>query len=521
MIVLVAAQLALVFFTQKTVVINVDGIFSYTLSNNPYNYVFIDDVYEDFPNNNGWIDAHILKENYVVEKYDRFNYAAVYYHQMYDVHPPLYYFAVHTVSSLFPGIYSNMYTMSVNLFALFLADIIMISLFRLLYDSGGYGIVPLLFLMSMGVMRFLLTWARMYMLLFAFCAWYLYIHARLLKFQWRKTDLLQMTACIFLGTLTHYYFYVYAGMLTLLTIFCLICRRKVHELLRYLYSGIIGILVSWIFYPWVLFHIFINDQNKHSNIGAWSLEKVKEYAAFLGKELLNGRKWGWVFLAVIWIAGVFLRKRAEEKEGGTERWQLVFRGMVIGSGLLYSAVIYTLDGDNLYYMTALYMAFIVWVSMVLIDLSARIPVPGRKSAVRIGAAVFGVWLICSGGVVGRYLSDAREVAACMHNGLPLTDVFRQTPGIYQNYNCLYIEEKQDNLFHNYWFDFGEYRQFKKISLEEFALHGIRQEDLSGCEAGGEGLVVYAPKECELDGRRYRRIAEDADYYIYEYVGGAL
>lgn len=62
----VMAQLALVFFTQKTVVVNMDGIFSYTLSNNPYTYVFIDDIYEDFPERNGWIDAHILRENYMV-----------------------------------------------------------------------------------------------------------------------------------------------------------------------------------------------------------------------------------------------------------------------------------------------------------------------------------------------------------------------------------------------------------------------------------------------------------------------
>lgn len=512
-------QLALVFFTQKTVIINMDGIFSYTLSNNPYTYVFIDDIYEEFPNNNGWIDAHILKENYVVEEYDRFHYATVYHHQMYDVHPPLYYFAVHTVSSLFPGTYSNMFTMSVNLFALLLADFILICLFRLLYGSVGYGIVPMLFLMSMGAMRFLLTWARMYMLLFAFCAWYLYIHARLLKLQWRKTDLFQMAACIFLGTLTHYYFYVYAGMLTLLTIFGLVRRRRVRELLRYLYSGMSGILVSWICYPWVLFHIFLNDQNKHAHVEGWSLEKAKEYVAFLGEELLNGRKWGWVFLAAIWLADVFLWKRSGEKENETERRQFVFRRMAIGSGLLYSLLIYTLDGDNLYYMTALYMAFIVWASMVLIDLGRRIRIPWKGNAVRIGMAVFGAWLICSAAVPGQYLSDARKTVSCMYQGQPLTDAFRQTPGVYHNYNCLYIEEKQDNLFHNYWFDFGEYRQFKKIPLETFVLHGIRQEELLGCEEGGEGVVVYAPKECGLDKRDYRWIAEDADYCIYEYVGG--
>ncbi len=36
------------------------------------------------------------------------------------------------------------------------------------------------------VIRFLFIWARMYMLLFLFCLWYLYIHARLVKSLWRR-----------------------------------------------------------------------------------------------------------------------------------------------------------------------------------------------------------------------------------------------------------------------------------------------------------------------------------------------
>lgn len=46
----------------------------------------------------------------------------------------------------------------------------------------------------------------MYMMLFLFCLWYLYIHARLIKYQWRRTDFIQLALCIFFGTLTHYYF---------------------------------------------------------------------------------------------------------------------------------------------------------------------------------------------------------------------------------------------------------------------------------------------------------------------------
>lgn len=414
-----------------------------------------------------------------------------------------------------------MYALSVNLFALFFTDIVMIRLFRMLYGSGGYGLVPMVFLISMETMRFLFTWARMYMLLFLFCTWYLYIHARLLQRNWQKADLFQMAVCIFLGTLTHYYFYVYAGVLTILAVTFLIWHRRVRELLRYIYFGIVGIMVSWIFYPWALFHVFVNEQNKHAVLERWSLERGKAYMVFLRDALLDDRAWGWVIMLLFCCAGIFLRRRIMEK--GTEKkgWRQVFRRMVVGSGLMYSLIIYTLDGDNLYYMTPLYMAFIVWAAMLVLDLSMQIRIPVEKSIVKIGMAVIGVWMVCSGSVVGRYLINAEKVVSCMNENLPLADDFRQTPERFHNYNCLYIEKKRDNLFHNYWFEFGQYRLFKKISLEQFNLQGVRREDLYGCEQGGDGIIVYAPGECEMDEKEYRWIAGDASYHIYEYVGGLV
>ncbi len=283
-----------------------------------------------------------------------------------------------------------------------------------------------------------------------------------------------------------------------------------------MYAGVVGIVVSWICYPWALFHIFLKAQGKHADVEGWSPEKVKEYVLFLRDSLFGENGAGWVIILAFWCAGMFYMRRTKGAE--KDDWWQAFRGMAAGSGLIYSLIIYTLDGGNLYYMTALYVVFIVWTSTVLIDLSARIRISWKKNIVRIGMALIGVWIVCSGTVVRRYVSSAKEVVECMSEGVSLVDEFRQTPAVYQNYNCLYIEKKQDNLFHNYWFEFGQYRQFKKITVEEFYRHGIGEEEMRGCEEG-EGIVVYAPKECELDEQRYRQIAEDASYQIYEYLGG--
>lgn len=375
MLVIVTVHLALAWRMQYGVEIGGDGIFSYTLANNPYSFEFIDSAYKKLPQNNGWVNAHILKENYVAEDYNCFNYPSVYFHQRLDVHPLLYYSLVHTICSVFKGTYSSFYTTVINWFFLLAADILILHFFRKIYGKVYYAAVPFAFLFLMTVMQRLYLLPRMYMMLAFFCFWYLFIHWDLIiGGNWKKSSLVKMFFCIFLGTQTHYYFYVYACILTLFTVTYLIYKRKRYELCNYLYSGIIGIAASWILFPWVIWHIFFNQQQKHTDIVPWSAEKLKEYVSFLNIQLFHGRGLeAFLIIAVIGIFGIFFRKKilTEIPE------RVLFRRIVFGSGIIYSVIIFTLDGANWYYMTPLYLPFILWSSMILIRLMEKI-VTSRK-----------------------------------------------------------------------------------------------------------------------------------------------
>lgn len=524
--VLILAQITLVFMMQMRVIANSDGIFSYTLANNPYTYTFIDVVYEDFPKNNGWLSAHILRENYVVEEYDRFNYAGVYHHQRYDVHPPLYYFLVHTISSLFVGKYSILHTLVINLGALLIIDILMVELFQELYGKKGYGIVPLVFLSFLDVMLFLYTWPRMYMLLFLFCFWYLFIHWKLIKNRgcWRKSYLTQMILCIFLGTLTHYYFYIYAACLTFFTLIFLIYERRRYAALNYIYAGIVGIMMSWIFFPWVVEHIFGNSQGKHMNITTWSLEKVRDYVVFCNERLFNGRIWIAFLILVLLYFGTVASARIE-KNGKFSNIKIsslnnrIFKVMVFGSGIFYSLIIYTLDGGTPYYSTPFYMMFIIWFTMVLIDLLYRNSLLLKKDISIIIIAVVCVVIICSGSVGKRYVVNAVDVVNAVMNHTSLRSPFYRVSEDYKQYDCIFIEKEQNGLLQNLWFEFGEYDEFKKIALVDFKQYGIDQKTLIGRETEG-GILIYAPAECFFDERHYQLIAEDGTYQIYKIINEA-
>ena len=135
MVAIAVIHLIAVYRMQEYAEIGGDGIFSYTLANNPYSFEYIDPAYKRLPQNNGWINAHILRESYIVEDYDSFNYSSVYFHQRIDNHPLLYYSLVHTVCSLWKGTYSNLYTMAINLIFICAADILAIRLVKKIYGK--------------------------------------------------------------------------------------------------------------------------------------------------------------------------------------------------------------------------------------------------------------------------------------------------------------------------------------------------------------------------------------------------
>lgn len=512
--VIMALHIAAVFYMQCHSDISGDGIFSYTLANNPYSFEYIDATYPKLPQSNGWINAHLLRESYMIEDYDRFNYSSVYFHQRIDNHPLLYYSLVHTVCSLFKGSYSNLYTMVINLFFIFAVDILSIRFAKKIYGRFSYAAVLFVFYFLSVVMQELYVLPRMYMALAFFCFWYLYIQWDLIRNEkWKKADLVKMSVCILGGTQTHYYFYVYVFSLTIFMIVYLIYRRKKYELLNYIYSGIVGIAISWILFPWVIWHIFFNQMGKHTTVTPWSIEKLKNYVFFLNNQLFNGRGGiALLLIAVLCLAGIVWKKNISEEVSKLK----VFRCMVFGSGFFYSIIIFTLDETVWYYMTPLYLTFIFWFSMVLIDLARRMAsgIKSKGKEERIAAALPVVCAVCILSVsavkdwMREYYDMSRAVSA-----------FRSVAEEYQQYDCIYVEENQDNLFQNLWFEFGNYDEFKKISLEDFRQNGIRKEDVAGRKDNG-GLILYAPLEY-MDGKEYQLLAVKKGFGIYKIADGAV
>jgi hypothetical protein len=112
LIVIIILQLLVVFhFSFQKEGYFIDEIFSFSLANSYYkiNHKFEYSLYDR------WTETEHLNNLLVVPEEHRFAYGSVYINQAFDVHPPIYYFILHTISSFFPESFSMWYGLAINI----------------------------------------------------------------------------------------------------------------------------------------------------------------------------------------------------------------------------------------------------------------------------------------------------------------------------------------------------------------------------------------------------------------------
>ena len=290
LVILIILQIVnIIFWGTKKEGYHIDEVFSYGLSNgyyNPFPYYETDDYFMV------WHDVEFFTDYVMVPTEHRFAYDSVWYNQAADVHPPLFYAVLHTVCSFFPETFSNWYAISVNI-AFSVLNIILlykIACFvfkekkeRALLVCAAYGF-------SAGCVSNA-VYIRMYVMVTFFVLLFTLLHACIYERRKYKVFFTLIALTTFLGTLTHYYFYVFAFFVS--AFFCLyaLFKKKWKALLGYVISMFGGIGASILVFPSALEHVFSGYRGTEAvdNLanGNW-LSKVSEYITYVNLELLGG-----------------------------------------------------------------------------------------------------------------------------------------------------------------------------------------------------------------------------------------
>ncbi len=256
------------------------------------------DVYEEPV----WISREQFRDYITVNGKDAFQYLSVYFNVKDDNHPPLYFMALHTVSSIFRGEVHPAMGCGINLVCVLGCMVLLMALGRQLMGLFGMGkqgrlaggMAALLYGLSAGALSTTLL-IRMYGMLTFFCVALLELHIRKLYgdriregsrgFSSHNKLLILVTV---LGFLTQYFFLFYCLILAAVTAVALWRGKRRRELFCYVRSMALAALAGVGVFPFAISDVFSSGrgvealQNLSAGFGGYG-----ERLAAFGRILLE------------------------------------------------------------------------------------------------------------------------------------------------------------------------------------------------------------------------------------------
>ncbi|MBQ7528894.1 glycosyltransferase family 39 protein, partial [bacterium] len=207
-----------------------------------------------------WHDGLYYKNTLTVQPEDSFSYSNVYHNQTLDVHPPLYYFLLHTICSFFPNQFSWWFAYSINIIffvgsiplIFFVAKEIGMRPSHALMASAFWGLTP----SGIGEVCFL----RMYMMLTFITICITYLQIRLIK-EFNVNYAVAIFVLNILGFLTQYCTYIYVFFLTLFYVIYMLYKREIWRGISYGFGVLLSATIAIAVYPTTINHVFLNSYN--------------------------------------------------------------------------------------------------------------------------------------------------------------------------------------------------------------------------------------------------------------------
>lgn len=391
-----------------------------------------------------WMEHDEYFNEYVVLEGQGFQYGLVKLVQSWDVHPPVYYWILHTVCSLFPGQFSKWFGLSINLAAFG------ICLFLLWYLTGQvtkgsdkmsflvcsfYGFTPAV--MSSVV------FIRMYMLLTVFVLLCAILHMKAIEdyqHSGRKLSvkkfLLPLAAVTYLGFLTQYYYFIFLFFMAAgFCIYLFWMDRNLWNGIRYGITMLLTFGLAYVTYPACLGQMFRGQRGAQATENFFDLSNTVERLQFfwnLLDEYVFGRTLP-ILLLLIVILAVWVMYKGKRKHNGKENisyWLLFFAAA--GYFLVVSKTGLLLGSTSVRYQTPIYAMVILLVFEALRQLGRAGGIWEKKEHSRhdvwivIAAAAIGFVVnfggLCSNGVVFLYPEDRKQVEFAEEQAMAKTPV---------------------------------------------------------------------------------------------------
>lgn len=328
-----------------------------------------------------WMEHDDYYREFVVLDGEGFQYGLVKLVQSWDVHPPVYYWVLHTICSLFPGQFSKWFGLAINL-AAFGVSMFLLRILALKVTKGNEKItwlVCLFYGFTPAVMSSV-VFIRMYAMLTVFVYLCAVLHVNALENYAEKNFikfLLPLMIVTYVGFLTQYYYFIF--MFFMAAAFCLYMLwrdRNLKNCIRYVCCVAVSFILAYLTYPACLGQMFRGQRGAQATNSFFDLSNTWMRLSFfwnLLDEYVFGKMLPVLLLAALCLFLYILRKKSGNAQGSVisgERniafWLLLVT--VVGYFLAVSKTALLLGNTSIRYQTPIYGIVVLLVFAAVADM---------------------------------------------------------------------------------------------------------------------------------------------------------
>lgn len=282
---------------------HMDEIYSYSLSNSYYK-PFLSD-------RDQWLGNHYFDDYIQVGNNDAFKYGSVYYNQTKDVHPPLFYFILHTICSFFPNTFSKWFGISLNIVFYIGTIVTLFFLARKLLKNDYLAIlVCTLYGFSIGAIS-MVMFIRMYGMFTFWVVLQSFLFVKLLEKSSAPPNsknklYLTLFFVTFLGLFTQYYFLIFTFFISAVYFIYMLIKKKYPDLIKFSLSILFSIATAIALFPDSINHIFrgyrCTEAISKAKISSGYLPRIYKHFKIINNQLFAG----FLIAFVIIILGIII-----------------------------------------------------------------------------------------------------------------------------------------------------------------------------------------------------------------------
>ena len=268
---------------------HIDELLSYGLANDAWGMsIDVKDTVKYEPSEEPFMKYLAINDG------ERFNYRLVWANQTYDVHPPLYYVALHTICSLFPGEFSIWFAGIINIvFGIFTLIALRKLADELFEDAFVKNLMSVLFVLSAEVLT-MVSFLRMYIMAMFLVTLITWFFVKIVRTDWKIRDYIILYTISVASALTHYYCVVYLVLICAVYGIWLLKEKCWLKIAKFCITMLGAAGTAILIFPAMIEHVFSGYRGTQSikNFANTSLEdywdRLQGFYAFLNTQLFGG-----------------------------------------------------------------------------------------------------------------------------------------------------------------------------------------------------------------------------------------